>query len=56
MPYSRGSSWLKDLTCASCDSCIAGGFFTAKSLKKPIQTFIYAFISQQLDLYYHKGM
>ena len=25
---SRGSSWHRDGTCVSCDSCIAGGFFT----------------------------
>ena len=26
--YSRGSSGPRDQTCVSCDSCIAGGFFT----------------------------
>ena len=54
MPYSRGSSLPKDLICASWDSCIAGGFFIAESLRKPIHTSIYAFISQQLDIYYHR--
>ena len=29
MPFSRGSSQPRDGTCISCDSCIAGGFFTA---------------------------
>ena len=27
-PFSRGSSWLRDGTCISCASCIAGRFFT----------------------------
>ena len=34
-PCSRGSSWPKDRTCISCNSCIAGGFFTAKPPRKP---------------------
>ena len=29
MPFSRGSSLIRDQTCISCDSYIAGGFFTA---------------------------
>ena len=31
-PSSRGSSWPRDQTRGSCDSCIAGRFFTAESL------------------------
>ena len=31
----RGSSWLRDQTCISYVSCIAGGFFTAESSGKP---------------------
>ena len=33
---SRGSSWLRDQTCISCGSFIAGGFFTAEPPGKPI--------------------
>ena len=36
MPSSRGSSWLRDRTCVSCDSCISGGFFTAKPPGRPL--------------------
>ena len=35
MPSSRGSSQPRDQTCVSCDSCIAGGFFTAEPQGKP---------------------
>ena len=35
MSSSRGSSWLRDQTCISYVSCIAGGFFTAESSGKP---------------------
>ena len=35
MPSSRGSSQPRDRTHISCSSCIAGGFFTAKSPGKP---------------------
>ena len=35
MSSSRGSSWPRDRNCVSCGSCIAGGFFTTKSLGKP---------------------
>ena len=34
-PPSRKSSWLRDPTCVSCGSCIAGGFFTAEPSRKP---------------------
>ena len=37
MPSSRGSSWPRDQTRVS---CIAGGFFTAKSLGKPKSTIL----------------
>ena len=30
MPSSRGSSPPRDQICVSCDSCIAGGFFTTE--------------------------
>ena len=33
-----GSSWPRDRTCSSCNSCIAGGFFTTEPLGKPIYT------------------
>ena len=35
MPFSRGSSQLKDQTLVSCVSLIAHGFLTAESLGKP---------------------
>ena len=35
MPSSRGSSWPKDQTCISFNSCIAGRFFTTEPLVKP---------------------
>ena len=35
MPSSSGSSWPRDWTCVSFDSCIAGRFFTTESLGKP---------------------
>ena len=31
----RRSSWPRDWTCVSCDSCIADGFFTTEPLGKP---------------------
>ena len=34
MSSSRGSSWLRDGTCLSCGSCIAGRFFTAEQVGK----------------------
>ena len=36
MPSSRGSSWPRIWTCASCVSCIAGRFFTAQPPGKPL--------------------
>ena len=30
MPSSRGYLWPRDGTCLSCDSCVAGGFFSAE--------------------------
>ena len=36
MSSSRGSSWLRDRTCLSCGSCIAGRFFTAEQVGKPL--------------------
>ena len=36
--YSRGSSWPRDQTRASCTSCLAGGFFTSKPPGKPNMT------------------
>ena len=35
MPFSRASSQPRDWTCASCISCIAGGFFTTEPPRKP---------------------
>ena len=35
MSSSRGSSWSRDWTCISLDSCNAGGFFTAEPPGKP---------------------
>ena len=35
MPSSKGSSWPKDQIGTSCDSCIAGRFFTAETPGKP---------------------
>ena len=35
MPFSRGSSRSRDQTWVSCDSCIAGGFFTAEPQGRP---------------------
>ena len=35
IPFSRGSSWPRDLTYVSCVSCIAGRFFTAEPPWKP---------------------
>ena len=35
MPSSRDSSQPRDQTCVSCDSCIAGRFFTAEPPGKP---------------------
>jgi len=35
MPSSRGPSWPRDQTCASCVSCIAGRFFSTEPLEKP---------------------
>ena len=35
MPSSKGSSQPRDWTCVSCNSCIAGGFFTTEPLGKP---------------------
>ena len=39
MPSSRGSSQPRDRTQVSCGSCVAGGFFTAEPLKKPLIPF-----------------
>ena len=36
MPSSRRSSWPRDWTLISCVFCIAGGFFNAEPLRKPI--------------------
>ena len=36
LPFSRGSSQPRDWTRISCDSCIAGRFFTAESPEKPL--------------------
>ena len=36
MPSSRGSSQPRNQTCVSCNSCIAGGFFTPMQLGKLI--------------------
>ena len=36
MPTSGGSSWPRDQTCVSCDSCTAGRFFTTEPPGKPI--------------------
>ena len=33
--FSRGSSRPRNWTCVSCDSCIAGEFFTIEPLGKP---------------------
>ena len=35
IPSSRGSSWRRDQTRGSCDSCIAGRFFNTESLEEP---------------------
>ena len=35
MPSFRGSSWPRNRTCISCDSCIAGRFSTPKPLGNP---------------------
>ena len=35
MPFSRGSSWPRDQTCASCSSCTADRFFTTEPPGKP---------------------
>ena len=35
IPFSRGSSWPRDRTWVSCDSYIAGRFFTAEPAGKP---------------------
>ena len=40
MPSSRVSSWPRDWTCISCNSCISGGFFNAEPLGTPIHTYI----------------
>ena len=40
MPSSRGSSPLRDQTCISCGSCIAGGFFTAEPLEKVMHNWL----------------
>ena len=44
LPSSRGSSRPRDRTHISCVSCIAGGFFTAESLGKPLNTLKSMFI------------
>ena len=36
IPYSRGSSWPRDWTCMSCNSCTAGGFLHLSHGGKPI--------------------
>ena len=36
MPSTRGSSQPRDWTCISCNSCIAGRFFTAGPLGQPL--------------------
>ena len=36
MPSSRGSPLLRDRTCISCSSCIAGRFFTAEPPGEPL--------------------
>ena len=38
MPSSRKSSWPRDRICAFCAGCIAGGFFNAEPLEKPLPT------------------
>ena len=38
MPSSRGSSWPSDWTHTPCSFCIAGRFFTAEPLGKPIKS------------------
>ena len=43
MPSSRGSSWPRNQTCVS---CIAGGFFTAKSLRTPKSTMLLLLLSR----------
>ena len=45
-PFSRGSSQSRDLTCVSCISCIAGRFFTAEPLGKPLY-----FVQLALNVY-----
>ena len=45
MPFSRGSSWLRDGAHISCGSCFAGGFFTAEPPGKPLHTLPYAQIA-----------
>ena len=44
MPSSRGSSWPRDWTCISCIFCIAGRFFTAEPLGKPIGIYTLAYL------------
>ena len=39
MPFSRGSSWLRDATHASCSSSTAGRFFTAEPPGRPISLY-----------------
>ena len=36
MPSSRKYSWPRDPICAFCAGCIAGGFFNAEPLEKPL--------------------
>ena len=47
MPSSRGSSQPRDWTCVSCDSCIAGRFFTAEPRAKPSDQHLVLFCSNE---------
>ena len=44
MPSSRRSSWPRDWTWISCIFCIAGRFFTAEPLGKPIGIYTLAYL------------
>ena len=50
IPSSRRSSRPRDWTCISCDSCLAGRFFTAKPPGKPIVIqYFYTFQNDRQD-------